>query len=531
MKAAILLAASLSLPALSTASPVARQEYAKLSQPQGAPSIQHSSSFTSFSFEPAFWTEFFGEPDAPNKLTFSLLQRLTERGARPVIRPGGITMDSMIFDPQAAKSAVRTTNERGGVYRTTIGPGFYQAWDNFPQGTQFISTLNFGNNSFEIARDLAAASTQYQKDKIKDFELGNEPTNYDSSRWRNDTNAYVAQWKDWTGRIDQELGDARDMWWASSATTDMSGLEVRPAALIPAGIDSADQVGQYSIHSYAFATCDPARDALATIPNILNHTSLLHYADEEIYPSAKAALDEGKGWVIGEYNSVACSGKPNVTDTFAQALWTVDTDLIYAERNASAVYLHQGATLVFQSSQQSNTAGDDGSPGFSAYSLLYPVKSSKRGEARVNPGFVGQLFVTEALRDSKVAALPTPTGIDGDYFSAYAFYGEKDKLRRLALINMKPYLDSDSEDHSAQLDVSELVPDCAKGKEAWLKRLTAPHVNELDTARVTWAGQSFPQAEPQGEVHIERVPSNGKVAVRGSEAVLVFFHEEDVYRS
>ncbi|EPQ28462.1 uncharacterized protein PFL1_03765 [Pseudozyma flocculosa PF-1] len=515
-----------------------QQQYVKLHKPTGAPSIAHSKDFTSFSFEPAFWTEFFGEAETPNQLTLSLLSRLSERGARPVIRPGGITMDSMIFDPAATKSAVRTTNAKGGVYRTTIGPSFYKAWDNFPEGTGFVSTLNFGNDSYDIARDLAAASHRYQRDKIRHFELGNEPTNYVSTRWQNKTDAYVAQWKDWTGRIDAELDNPKRSWWASSATTDKTGLEVRPAALIPAGIDDQKQVGQYSIHSYAFATCDPKRDALATIPNILNHTHLLEYADVEIYPSAKAALDEGNQWIVGEFNSVACSGKPNVTDTFAQALWTVDTDLIYAERNASAVYLHQGATLVFQSSQQSNTAGDDGGPGFSAYSLLYPVDSSKRGKARVNPGFVGQLFVTEALGTERVASLPAPKGVDSDYFAAYAFYDrdEGKKIRRVAAINSKPYYGKtggnkrDSSDNAVHLDLSSLMPAALKGKKAWLKRMTAPAVNETDTARVTWAGQSFKQAVPEGKVDIERVPKDGKVEVRDSEAVLVFFYEDDVFR-
>ena len=87
--------------------------------------------------------------------------------------------------------------------------------------------------------------------------------------------------------------------------------------LIPAGIDSTDQVAEYSIHSYAFATCDPARAALATVPNILNHTELTRYAEEEIYPSAKTVLDAGKPWIIGEFESIACSGAPNVSDTVA----------------------------------------------------------------------------------------------------------------------------------------------------------------------------------------------------------------------
>lgn len=59
-------------------------------------SIQHSNSFASFSFEPAFWVEFFGNKSSPNALTFNLLDRIVEHGGQPIIRPGGITMDSMV---------------------------------------------------------------------------------------------------------------------------------------------------------------------------------------------------------------------------------------------------------------------------------------------------------------------------------------------------------------------------------------------------------------------------------------------------
>ncbi|KAN0062510.1 hypothetical protein ACQY0O_005041 [Thecaphora frezii] len=502
----------------------------KLAPPQGALSKAHSRSFTSFSFEPAFWTEFFGEPESPNKLTLSLLARLTERGAQPIIRPGGITMDSMIYDPKAKRSVVRTTSATGGVYRTTIGPGFYRSWDNFPAGTGFVSTLNFGNNSYQVARDLAAASYKLQGGKIRHFELGNEPTNYPTARWHRSTAAYVAQWKDWTTRMGRELGLGSKEWWASSATTDKTGLEVRPAALIPAGIDSANAVGEYSIHSYPFATCDAARNKQATIANMLNHTHLVDYADKQITPSARAALKEGKGWVIGEYNSVACSGKPGVTDRFAQALWTVVTDLIYAKRNASAVFQHQGATLVFQSSQQSNTAGEDGSPGFSAYNVVYPVKSSKWGAARVNPSFVGQLFVAEAVGTGRVASLATSGG-EGERLAAYAIYGkEGEGVRRVALINLAPVYANDADVRTVEFDVGGLVAASARRGGAWVKRMTAPSVDEKDSGRVRWAGQSFAQGEAVGEVEIERVARDGKVRVRGSEAVLVFFYDEDVYR-
>ena len=507
----------------------------KLTAPRTAAgaSIPQSNSFASFSFEPAFWVEFFGNASSPNNLTFAVLDRIHEHGGHPIIRPGGITMDSMIFDPEGS-DPVRTTSPEGGVWRTTVGPDYYKSWNNFPEGTEFISTLNFGNESLEIAKDLAVASVTYQGDKVAYFELGNEPTNYEESRWNRSTEAYVREWKQYTREIDAAVNTTGNTnltsqrWWASSATTDDSGLEVRPVALIPAGIDSEDQVGIYSIHSYAFSTCDPERAALATIANILNHTELTRYCDEEIYPSARAALDAGGRWNIGEFNSVSCSGAPNVTDTFAQALWVIDSELIYATRNASNAHLHQGATLALQSKDQVNKPDANGTPGYSTYSMLYPRDSNLRGPARTLPSFLAQLFMAEAFTTpgTRVRALDAPTGVDPESFAAYAFYVD-DHISKLALVNMKPYYANSTSDFSVQLDLSSLTH-AGNGSYVRAKRLTAPFVNTGNSNLSTWAGQPFPLGKPVGDMEIETVSADAEVSVRGSEALLIFF-DDDVY--
>ncbi|KAF4550030.1 Glycosyl hydrolase family 79 C-terminal beta domain-containing protein 3 [Elsinoe fawcettii] len=509
--------------------PQARQNsVAVLSAPASASgaSIPHDPSYGSFSFEPAFWVEFFGNKSSPNELVFRLLDRIHEHGGRPIIRPGGITMDSMIFDPAGAEPK-RTTNANGGVYRTTVGPAYYESWSNFPEGTKFVSTLNFGNNSLPIARDLAVASVQYSGMQPL-FELGNEPTNYPSARWGGSTTNYVNQWLTFTREIDAAVNATgvsipSERWFASSATTDRSSLNVRPVDLIPAGIDRFDQVADYSIHSYPFSTCDPARAARATISNILNHTELSVYADNEIYPSAKAALDAGSRWIIGEFNSISCAGNPNVTDTFAQALWVLDTYLIYAARNASAVYLHQGATLVFQSSNQVNVPSPDGKPGFSTYSMVFPIDTILRGPARALPSFLSQLFMAEVFRveGTRVQEVAAPEGVNEERFSAYALW-EGEEVRKLVVLNTELYYGNTTTDGTVELDVSAY----ATGEKVWVKRLTAPAVNEKDSTKATWAGQAFPQGDAVGETLVEEVTGN-VVRVRGSEAVLVFFDETE----
>ncbi|KAJ5021747.1 glycoside hydrolase [Bipolaris maydis] len=468
-------------------------------------SIPHTNSFASFSFEPAFWVDFFGNASNPNQLTFKALDRIHEHGGR-----------HMIFDPNGG-DVVRTTSPTGGVWRTTVGPGYYKS-------------------CLEIATGLAVASLTYQPDKVAYLELGNEPTNYNRNRWNLSTQAYVKQWKEYTASIDTAVNTLntstlpQDRWWASSATTDNSGLEVRPAALIPAGINSAHQVNTYSIHSYAFSTCDPKRAALATIKNILNHTELTRYCDSEIYPSALAALNANSSWSIGEFNSVSCSGAPNVTDTFAQALWVVDSELLYATRNATSTFLHQGATLALQSNEQVNTPGKNGSPGFSTYSMLYPRDSELRGPARTLPSFLAQLFMAEAfaVAGTRVRALQAPEGVDAERFAAYAFY-VADKVAKVALVNMNPFYANSTADFTVTVGLGGVLEEEEEESKrvVRVKRMTAPFVDSKDNKVATWAGQSFPQGEAVGKMDIE-VVEDGVVSVRGSEAVLVFF-DEDVY--
>ena len=80
------------------AHPKPHSKHHQLSIPRTAEnaSIPHANSFASFSFEPAFWVEFFGNASNPNALTFGLLDLIVEHGGSPIIRPGGITMDSMV---------------------------------------------------------------------------------------------------------------------------------------------------------------------------------------------------------------------------------------------------------------------------------------------------------------------------------------------------------------------------------------------------------------------------------------------------
>jgi len=93
------------------------------------------------------------------------------------------------------------------------------------------------------------------------------------------------------------------------------------------------------------------------------------------------------------------SGKPNLTDSFADALWLFDVYLYYAASNITRAHLHmvssssrfpqnlkhslinpstsfQGATLASQSANQVNVVGQNGSAGFRFVQFVFASLSS-----------------------------------------------------------------------------------------------------------------------------------------------------------
>ncbi|GAB1518129.1 hypothetical protein RhiTH_001188 [Rhizoctonia solani] len=504
------------------------QEAIQLEVPRNPP--QHASrilhpAFASLSVDPAFWVEFFGNSSNPNKLSFQLIEHIAERtGVSPWIRPGGVTQDSSLFDPKSGEP-VRDISTSGGIYRTTYGPDYFKSFSKFAPSTKFTITLNLGNNTLNIARNQAKAAYQYLKpDQIWAFELGNEPGNYKEtqrnlSTWGAD--AYVKQWQDWTDAIDAVVPLKQPRWWGGSdgTTDDPNTIAIQTDLITSRGV-TGKKVKEFSQHMYQYSSCRPASNARATVLNIMNHTNITSFVDI-LRSKIAAANSVGSDFVVGEFNSVSCSGKVNITDTFGQALWALDTSLYSASLNVSRVYLHQGATLVFQSDNQENIPGANGTPGFSSYNLWYPRDSELRGRARANPSYVSQLVLAEIVgksRASQVVHLSPPVSVSADRFAAYGIYEHK-KLSKLALINFSIFNKTETgrDAPGIRVRIGE-----RSGKAPRVKRMTAPGLDEKNPDLVTWAGQAYTNGSAVGKLKLESLVDN-TVWVRDSEAVLVDF--------
>ncbi|KAI0049736.1 glycoside hydrolase family 79 protein [Auriscalpium vulgare] len=491
------------------------------SSPVGASQVVDRA-LASLSIEPAYLTSYGGNNSSPNVLTRALMQHLESRtGVGPDLRPGGITIDSSIFNPDGP-ALVLTESSAGGVYRTNFGPAYYESLNVFPNSTMFVINVNLGNETIKIARDELAAALEYIGwDRIRAFELGNEADHYaGGSRPAGWASAdYTAEFLGWTAVLTHNLSLPRAIFQAGSFADDpVPGAAMTTVDLINEGVDTTGVIKLFNQHMYQYSTCDPVRNALATLPNLVNHTNITSYVNLW-NPQIAAAHRQGKEFVVGEYNSVSCSGKENVTNTFGQALWLADTVLYSASVNISRMYLHQGATLVLQSGTQANT------PGFSWYDLWYPVDTERYGVARASPSFVAYLFIAETIGrsgTSRISLVPITQQPD---IALYAIW-DAQHLGRLAILNMAHRDVSTTADEAAalavSLDLSGVI--AAAGVPATgvtLKRITAPGMDETDSTSTVWAGQSYADGSANG-VEVTEYLNGNAVEVGASEGVLVF---------
>ncbi|KAI0075812.1 hypothetical protein K474DRAFT_1663809 [Panus rudis PR-1116 ss-1] len=472
----------------------------------------------SFSIEFSYMTAFGGNKTNPNMLTKELLQRLVEQtGVGPDIRPGGITIDSSIYSPNASALEL-IESPSGGIYRTTYGPAWFETLDVLPETSPIVVTVNLGNDTVLIARDqIKAAIEHIGWKRIRALELGNEPDHYPGGlRPQGWSSAdYTAQYLGWTAFLTRNLSLPSHIFQAGGMVESWSTQEV-----LDEGIDTTGTVKLFGQHTYQYSTCDPARNAIATLTNLINHQNITGYLSQW-KPQVAAAHRAGKEFVVGEYNSVSCSGKENVTNTFGQALWLADTILFAGSMNISRMYLHQGATLVLQSSQQANT------PGFSWYDLWYPIPTDRYGSARASPSFVAYLLIAEAVGSSgksRISLLPT---IDSHpQFAAYAIWDpavRSSGIARLALLNLATRNVTTTEEEAAAVAITvDLNQYTRRGKIPTVKRMSAPGLDSTDSRTALWAGQSYENGTASGTEVVESL-KNATVTVQGSEGLLVFF--------
>jgi hypothetical protein len=392
------------------------------------------------------------DPNAVNPVFVQLVRNLAP-GEAPVVRIGGNSTDAT-WRPAAG---VRPTP---GIHNT-ITKRWLATIKTFAQDTRakLILGLNLKlNSASEIAAEEHAYLTGIGAQHIEAFEIGNEPELYTVNPWYTTPAGknVFSRGRNWSFNVysremAQFSAELKGEPFAGPATGSLPWLTELPKLF---SAEPGLKVVTY--HTYPLIRCftSPGNPRYPSIPDLLAPSAsrgLLHGAAGEI----AYAHRHGATFRVDELNSVACKGMPGVSDTFASALWVMDTLFSMARSGVDGVNIH---TLP------------------EAYYRMFTfTDSGGHWTANVKPEYYGLvMFNRAAPPGSQLLPVSTPSSPDIRAWATKARNGEI----RVLLIN-----DSTTTSHEV------LVQPPSSTSHGLEENLTAPTV--ASTSGVTLGGQSF----------------------------------------
>ncbi|KAL8356074.1 hypothetical protein RB601_001389 [Gaeumannomyces tritici] len=511
-----------------------------------------------YSVEPV-WVNDFISTDLMATL-FKSITGLT--GHPPPIRVGGNTADNttLVDDGVLNTTAVAIPTPLT-ARRFNISRSWFKAWgDYFDPRTNLTYTLNMHENQSDwaTARAQAEAAWRGLGTKLVRFELGNEIDHFINKGWRNSSWGvvnYVKEFRHVTSMVREsqwfrEAGDKAPKWGAASFADppwvpdqqdqldDMDIINVTTrAGLVNEAPRGGLNIDSFVVHMYPMSTCDPARWHRMRLDLLSNHTTVW-LNTSQLAPQVEASRKVGGApLVMGETNSISCSGRSGISDTLGGALWNVDYSLTLAALGISHVYYHLGAMSEYSS--------------FVPRDYYFKNESLTMG---IRPGWYAHYFVAHVVKQQpgsrgqqlEIAALP---GANSSDLSGFGVYGRSSsnsakRLRKLVFLDMGVWNGTEGLSNPSTISTADNVdpafhskgdrprasmtvaatPWC-EGAEVTVVRMTGPGSNAKSGVRVS--GVSFDErtgaqvGSPRREV--VRVGKGGNVEfpIQMAEAVLL----------
>jgi hypothetical protein len=420
------------------------------SQPTGG---KMATGFTGVSLEYSALHVYTGrDPRAVNPVLIGLLRGLGGGGA-PVLRIGGNSADRTWWP-------IRGMVPPGGVsYRLTEG------WMRTTQalaaalGARLILDLNLGAGRPGVAATEARALLSgVGRRYIDAFEIGNEPDVYNVFPWYRDRRGRIVFARGRSWGLSQFMAQfAR--WRAALPRFPVAGpafAELTWLSGLAKFIAAEPGLKLVTLHRYPLRAClsDTNDPGYPTIPALLSDGSSGGLA-QQVAPYVSDAHKKGLGFRLDELNSASCSGKRGVSDTFASALWMLDTLFSMASVGVDGVNVHSLPNAAYE-----------------LFTFSHPASG---WQAFVHPEYYAMLMFGQAFPPG---AQLLPTSVQpGGPVKVWATRGS-DFQTRVVVINKDP-----GTSYSVQLQVNGLT---SPAKLTWLQ---APAVSA--TSGVTLGGQSF----------------------------------------
>jgi hypothetical protein len=392
------------------------------------------------------------DPRAVDPVLLQLLRQLAP-GQAPVLRIGGDSTDATWWP-------MRGVIPPGGVtYSLT------QGWLRTTQAlaTDLGAHLILGVNLAAGRPALAAAEARallagIGRQYISALEIGNEPNLYGASVWYRDRKGHVFHARDRRYDLSTFITDFSRFAQALPRVPLAGPALSAPGWMGGLGrfISSEKGVKIVTYHRYPLRACvtDPTSPDYASIANLLSDSSSAGLA-APIAAYAAVAHAHGLQFRIGELNSASCQGLAGTSDTFASALWVLDTLFNMASVGVDGVNIHTLPGAPYQP---------------------FELSQSPTGtwQATVDPEYYGLLMFARAFPPgARLLAVNAPSGP----VKVWATQAS-DGTIRVVLIN---------KDTTAAHSVALELPGGLSG--ASLESLQAPAV--AATTGITLGGQSF----------------------------------------
>jgi hypothetical protein len=288
---------------------------------------------------------FGGDPSQTNPLFVSLLRQLTP-GQSPVLRFGGDTSD-WTWWPVAGMS-------RPPGVKFSLGPGWAQITRAaaVALNARLIFGINFEADSATVARTesdqlLAGIGRPY----VAGFELGNEPEVYGALGWYENAAGAGVPGRSAAYGFHAYLGDYARISAALPRSVPLVGpASGAPQWLVGLGryLRANPRVGLVTFHRYPLHRCFTPRTSpdFPTVANLLAPVASSGPADS-LQHAVAVAHAHGLAFRSDELNSVSCGGARGVSDTFASALWAVDTLFNMARVGVDGVNIHTFRNAIY----------------------------------------------------------------------------------------------------------------------------------------------------------------------------------------
>jgi hypothetical protein len=314
------------------------------------------------------------DPHAINPVLVHLLRALAP-GQAPVLRIGGNSTDRTWWP-------MRDTIPPFGV-RYWLTPAWLRTTHALAAalGARMIVGVNLAADRPAMSATEARALLQGIGQRyVEALEIGNEPDVYSQFPWYVGHGGLIY----YARPLDYDLGlytQDFSRWASAMPNAPLAGpafAELLWLDGLGKFVAAEPRLGLVTMHRYPLRGCvqNPIAPGYASIPALLSDASSSGMA-QLLAPYVQVAHSAGLPFRVAEMNSASCSGRRGTSDTFASALWVLDTLFNFASVGVDGVNLHTLPGAPYE---------------------LFTFSHGRRGwRAFVHPEYYGMLMFAQAF--------------------------------------------------------------------------------------------------------------------------------------